>query len=94
MSASCETRCSVCRGVNAETGTEWVQGEHGWWYPVCSGCWLAVESTISMKVREHYALQSGNRLRALVAERALVMAEAARQRSGSEPQRFQRRHLN
>ena len=91
MSASCETRCSVCRGVNAETGAEWVQGEHGWWYPVCPGCWLAVESTISMKVRQH---NGGDMLRALVAERALLMAEVVHQTSGSEPQRFQRRRLN
>ena len=91
MAASCETRCSVCKGCNAVTGTEWVQGEHGWWYPVCSGCWSAVESTISMKVRQHYG---GDKLRALVAERALLMAEVVHQTSGSEPQRFQRRRLN
>ena len=94
MSASCETRRSVCRGANAETGAERVQGEHGWWYPVCPGCWLAMESTISMKVREHYALQSGDRLHALVAERALLMAEVVHQTSGSEPQRVARRRLN
>ena len=91
MSASCDRRCSVCKGVNAETGTEWVQGELGWWYPVCAGCWSAVESTISFKVRQHYG---GNKLRALVTERALLMAEVVHQTSGSEPQRFQRRRLN
>ena len=94
MSTSCETRCSVCRGVNAETGTEWVQGELGWWYPVCPSCWLAVENTISIKVRGHYALQGGDRLRALVAERALLCAEVVHQTSGSEPQRVARRRLN
>ena len=47
-----------------------------------------------MKVREHYALQSGGRLRALVAERALLMAEVVHQTSGSEPQRVARRRLN
>ena len=93
MSASCEMRCSVCRGVNAETGTEWVQGEHGWWYPFCRGCWSAVESTIPTKIRQHYS-GDADKLRALVAERALLMAEVAPQTSGSEPQRVARRRLN
>ena len=92
MAASCETRCSVCKGCNAASGTEWVRrDEEGWWHPVCSGCWSAVESTISMKVRQHYG---GDKLRALVAERALLMAEVVHQTSGCEPQRFQRRRLN
>ena len=91
MSASCETRCSICKGVNAEAGMEWVQGEHGWYYPVCGGCWSAMEMTISNKVRQHWG---GEKLRALVAERALLMAEVVHQTSGSEPQRVARRRLN
>ena len=91
MSTSCETRCSICKGVNAEAGMEWVQGEHGWYYPVCGGCWSAMEMTISNKVRQHWG---GEKLRALVAERALLMAEVVHQTSGNEPQRVASWRLN
>ena len=91
MAASCETRCSVRKNVNAVAGTEWAQGEHGRRYPVCGGCWSAMESTIPFKVRQRYG---GERLRALAAERALAMAEVVHAASPSEPQRFQRRRLN
>ena len=70
---------------------ERAQGKYGRWFAACPGCWGAVESTISMKVRRH---NGGAKLRALAAERALPMAEVVHRTSDSEPQRYQRRHLN